>query len=181
MLTFLDSHIEVADGWLEPLLVELTEESDLVVTPQIVVTSQDTLNFQSSVSHDNIAYGQFNWDLVFHWAYTRLETPPGPSRAKILILSSPLLWQAESTQFERVTSKGLVCMMMKWRVGVPRMLKMSMRVWMCGGSIKLIPCSIVSHIFRQKNPTKFPGTNVHKVLMHNRKRTVDVLVRSAIS
>ena len=68
MCSFLDSHIEVADGWLEPLLVELSEESDLVVTPQIVVTSQDTLNFQSSVSHDNIptTTGQFNWDLVFH-------------------------------------------------------------------------------------------------------------------
>ena len=97
----------------------------------------------------------------------------GPFAGKILIPSSPLLWQAESTQFERVTSKriGLYDEMEGWGA---ENVEMSMRVWMCGGSIKhsMLYCS--STYLEQKNPTKFPGTNVHKVLMHNTKRTVDV-------
>ena len=80
VLTFLDSHIEVVEGWLEPLLQRLYQEPEIIVTPQIVVINQDNLRFQSSVSFTAIAYGQMNWDLVFHWAYTNSQPPPGPPR-----------------------------------------------------------------------------------------------------
>ena len=47
VLTFLDSHIEVVPGWLEPLLQRLQEEPKNIVTPQIVVIDQNDLHFQS--------------------------------------------------------------------------------------------------------------------------------------
>ena len=51
-------------------------------------------------------------------------------------------------------------------------------MWSCGHRIELIPCSIVGHIFRQKNPSRFPGTDATTVLFFNRKRVVETWMNS---
>ena len=45
---------------------------------------------------------------------------------------------------------------------------------MCGGSIEIIPCSLVGHIFRKKNPTKFVGGTVNDLFRKNLKRVAEV-------
>lgn len=42
VLVFLDSHVEVNEGWMEPLLARVAEDSHHVVTPIIDVISPDT-------------------------------------------------------------------------------------------------------------------------------------------
>lgn len=48
-----------------------------------------------------------------------------------------------------------------------------LKVWMCGGTLLIHPCSHVGHVFRKQTPYTFPG-GVNKVIFRNNRRLVDV-------
>jgi len=64
VLTYLDSHCECAEGWLEPLLDRIARDPTNVVCPVIDIINDDTLAFQKS---SYLAVGGFDWNLVFNW------------------------------------------------------------------------------------------------------------------
>ena len=63
VLFFLDSHCEVNQKWLEPLLEQIAIDRTTVVCPIIDLINADTFAYSSSP----IVKGGFNWGLHFKW------------------------------------------------------------------------------------------------------------------
>jgi len=52
-------------------------------------------------------------------------------------------------------------------------LEISFRVWMCGGTLLIVPCSHVGHVFRKKTPYTYPNGHSNTIA-HNTRRLIDV-------
>ncbi|XP_071026173.1 polypeptide N-acetylgalactosaminyltransferase 11-like isoform X2 [Oncorhynchus clarkii lewisi] len=76
VLVFLDSHCEVNEAWLQPLLAPIQRDHKTVVCPVIDIISADTLAYSPSP----IVRGGFNWGLHFKWdtvPASELNSPDG--------------------------------------------------------------------------------------------------------
>uniref|UniRef100_A0A8B9LLW8 Polypeptide N-acetylgalactosaminyltransferase n=1 Tax=Astyanax mexicanus TaxID=7994 RepID=A0A8B9LLW8_ASTMX len=145
VLTFLDSHCECNEHWLEPLLERVAE---VIFTPR------------------------FDWNLVFKWDYMTLEQRRARQGNPIAPIKTPMiaggLFVMDKGYFEEL---GKYDMMMDVWGG--ENLEISFRVWQCGGSLEIIPCSRVGHVFRKQHPYTFPGGS-GTVFARNTRRAAEV-------
>lgn len=66
VLTYLDSHCECMNGWAEPLLDRIRQNSSTVVCPVIDVIDDNTFEYHYSKAYfTNV--GGFDWSLQFNW------------------------------------------------------------------------------------------------------------------
>uniref|UniRef100_A0A0N5AZX6 Polypeptide N-acetylgalactosaminyltransferase n=1 Tax=Syphacia muris TaxID=451379 RepID=A0A0N5AZX6_9BILA len=169
VLLFLDAHVEVTEGWLEPLLYRVFEDRKRVVAPIIDVISDET--FEYVVASDT-TWGGFNWHLNFRW----YPVPAREMERRNHDRSSPIqtptiaggLFAIDRQFFYDIGAydEGM-------QVWGGENLEISFRVWMCGGSLEIHPCSRVGHVFRKHTPYTFPGGTA-KVIHHNAARTAEV-------
>ena len=52
-------------------------------------------------------------------------------------------------------------------------LELSFRIWMCGGTLEIVTCSHVGHVFRKSTPYTFPG-GTGRIVNHNNGRLAEV-------
>ncbi|CAG5121704.1 unnamed protein product, partial [Candidula unifasciata] len=146
VVVFLDSHVECFPGWLEPLLAPIHADNKAVTFPLIEFLSATTfaVGMNNGPSHTG---GLRLSSLSFDWLYSRVS--PGVDNHKNK--PSPTMpggLYAISRDFFRQLGKYDPGM----DIWGAENLEISFKVWMCGGSILLVPCSHVGHVFRGMNP-----------------------------
>ncbi|ELU10082.1 hypothetical protein CAPTEDRAFT_93071, partial [Capitella teleta] len=160
VLTFLDSHCECTMGWLEPLLDRISQNKSNVVTPVIDVINDDTIQYQYS-SAKSTSVGGFDWNLQFNWhgipdhEKKRRKSDVDPVRSPTMAGG---LFSISREYFEYLGTydPGM-------DIWGGENLELSFRIWMCGGSLDIAPCSHVGHIFRKRSPYSWKtGVNVVK-------------------
>ncbi|TRY85071.1 hypothetical protein DNTS_020859 [Danionella cerebrum] len=152
VLVFLDSHCEVNEAWLLPLLTPIKENRKTVVCPVIDIISADTLVYSPSP----IVRGGFNWGLHFKWD----PVPVSPTMAGGLFAMDRNYFY-ELGQYDRGMD-----------IWGGENLEISFRIWMCGGQLLIVPCSRVGHIFRKRRPYGSPGGQ--DTMAHNSLRLAHV-------
>ncbi|XP_043344462.1 polypeptide N-acetylgalactosaminyltransferase 9 [Cervus canadensis] len=142
---FFDAHVEFSTGWAEPALTRIREDRRRIVLPAIDNIKYDTFEVQQYAS---AAHG-YNWGL-----WCMYIVPPqdwldrgdeaAPIRTPAMIGCS---FVVDREYFGDI---GLLDPGMEVYGG--ENIELGMRVWQCGGSMEVLPCSRVAHIERTKKP-----------------------------
>ncbi|XP_007258916.1 polypeptide N-acetylgalactosaminyltransferase 12 [Astyanax mexicanus] len=148
VLTFLDCHCECHEGWLEPLLYRIKEEPSAVVCPVIDVIDWNTFQYLGNPGEPQI--GGFDWRLVFTW-HTVPDYEQKRRRSATDVIRSPTmaggLFAVSKRYFHYLGTYDT-----GMEVWGGENLEFSFRIWQCGGSLEIHPCSHVGHVFPKKAP-----------------------------
>lgn len=169
VITFLDAHCECTEGWIEPLLSRIVEDRTRVVCPIIDVISDETFEY---IPASDMTWGGFNWKLNFRWYRVPQRELDRREGDHSLPVRTPTmaggLFSIDKQYFE---------LLGKYDPGMEiwggENLELSFRIWMCGGSLEIVTCSHVGHVFRKSTPYSFPG-GTSKIVNHNNARLADV-------
>lgn len=160
VLTYLDSHCECTEGWLEPLLDRIARDPTTVVCPVIDVIDDTTLEYHWKDS-GGVNVGGFDWNLQFNWHAVperekkRHKNPAEPVWSPTMAGG---LFSIDRAFFERLGTYDS-----GFDIWGGENLELSFKTWMCGGTLEIVPCSHVGHIFRKRSPYKWrSGVNVLK-------------------
>lgn len=131
-LTFLDSHVECAPGWLEPLLERIAINSTTVVCPVIDVITDSTLSF-SYQSSEMLQVGGFEWEMTFTWIMVpqrekdRRKDASEPARSPTMAGG---LFSIDTEFFKKLGMYDP-----GFDIWGAENLELSFKTWMCGGKI----------------------------------------------
>ncbi|XP_065325737.1 polypeptide N-acetylgalactosaminyltransferase 15-like [Pelmatolapia mariae] len=155
VLVFMDSHCECQKGWLEPLLERIAQDRTRVVSPIMDVI--DWQSFRYNATQWPVR-GVFDWRLDFFWESNPELQDKDPEMA-VQPLQSPALGGGvvaiDRHFFQSVGAydPGMVL----WGA---EQIELSIRVWSCGGSMEVVPCSRVGHLIRRHLPYRFPDQDL---------------------
>lgn len=144
VVAILDAHIEVHVEWAEPLLARIKEDRTVILTPVFDRVSYDDL----TLTPYSPAADAFDWALWCmyesfrpEWYALKDDSQPGksPSIMGILVADRKFFGEIGSLDGGMKIYGG-------------ENVELGIRVWLCGGSIEVIPCSKIAHIERAMKP-----------------------------
>ncbi|XP_058127564.1 putative polypeptide N-acetylgalactosaminyltransferase 9 [Anopheles ziemanni] len=167
IITFLDAHVECTVGWLEPLLREVAANENTIAIPTIDQIDPMSMELQTDFAPRVV--GAFRWDLNFGWwgraaMMKRYANPYVPFDTPAMAGG---LFTIGRAFFERLGwyDEGFDI------YGIEN-IELSMKSWMCGGRMVIVPCSRVAHVWKRTHPY-LDRVNVD-VILRNSMRLAEV-------
>uniref|UniRef100_A0A8K9UBX2 Polypeptide N-acetylgalactosaminyltransferase n=1 Tax=Oncorhynchus mykiss TaxID=8022 RepID=A0A8K9UBX2_ONCMY len=169
VITFLDAHCECTIGWLEPLLARIKLDRKTVVCPIIDVISDDTFEYMAG---SDMTYGGFNWKLNFRWYPVPQREMDRRKGDRTLPVRTPTmaggLFSIDRDYFQEIGTYDA-----GMDIWGGENLEISFRIWQCGGTLEIVTCSHVGHVFRKATPYTFPG-GTGQIINKNNRRLAEV-------
>ncbi|XP_030222990.1 polypeptide N-acetylgalactosaminyltransferase 18 [Gadus morhua] len=144
VVALFDAHVEFNTGWAEPILQRIKEDRTRVVSP-----SFDNIKFDTfEVEEYPLSAQGFDWELWCRYlnppkSWWALRNQTAPIRSPALIGC----FVVDRKYFEEI---GLLDEGMEIYGG--ENVELGIRVWQCGGSVEVLPCSRIAHIERAHKP-----------------------------
>ncbi|NWU74751.1 GLT15 acetylgalactosaminyltransferase, partial [Onychorhynchus coronatus] len=157
VLIFMDSHCECQKGWLEPLLARLASNRNSVVSPVIDVIDWKTFQYYHSVG---LHRGVFDWKLDFHWEPVPeheekvRQSPISPISHDLLVSFFGCTCIPHFPLFIAIFDNSALDSLPQANPRI-RLQLFFLLTWLCGGSVEIIPCSRVGHVYRHHVPHAF--------------------------
>ncbi|XP_051963347.1 polypeptide N-acetylgalactosaminyltransferase 17-like [Xyrauchen texanus] len=145
MTGFFDAHVEFTPSWAEPVLSRIKENHKRIILPSIDNIKDETFELER---YENSGHG-YNWEL---WC---------------MYISPPKQWWDEGDTSAPIRTPAMIgCSFVVNREYFGELglldagmdvyggenIELGIRVWLCGGSMEVLPCSRVAHIARTKKP-----------------------------
>ncbi|EHB15400.1 Polypeptide N-acetylgalactosaminyltransferase 1 [Heterocephalus glaber] len=169
VIIFLDAHCECTVGWLEPLLTRIKQDRRTVVCPIIDVISDDT--FECMAGSD-MTYGGFNWKLNFRWYLVPQREMDRRKGDRTLPVRTPTMaggcFSIDRDYFQEIGTYDA-----GMDIWGRENLEISFRIWQCGGTLEIVTCSHVGHVFQKATPYTFPG-GTGQIINKNNRRLAEV-------
>ena len=140
-IVFLDSNAVVTPGWLEPLASYIQKEQHVVAVPHLN-RIKDPVSYEF-IKTDNLAVASINLNLEIVMSRTK-----GSSQDVMSPAIRGSVFAITRDYFKQIG--GLDPYLSD---GGGDMLEMSLRTWLCGGSVKVVGCSKVG-ILNYNDPVK---------------------------
>ncbi|XP_061397580.1 putative polypeptide N-acetylgalactosaminyltransferase 13 [Musca vetustissima] len=160
-LMFMDSHSEVNQQWLESLLHVMLSSAGgkMAVSPMLDNIDAETGEYKTTEASIK---GGFDWNLHFHWIardnilnpFTTFRSPTFAGGVFLISRNWFFKLKAFNTRLE---------------VWGGESLEFSLKLWLCGSEIRIVPCSRVGHIFRKEHIFKFPDNDGQGIYLRNSK------------
>ncbi|KAF7247876.1 Polypeptide N-acetylgalactosaminyltransferase 1 [Varanus komodoensis] len=154
------------------LAKEKSKENDqgrTVVCPIIDVISDDTFEYMAG---SDMTYGGFNWKLNFRWYPVPQREMDRRKGDRTLPVRTPTmaggLFSIDRDYFQEIGTYDA-----GMDIWGGENLEISFRIWQCGGTLEIVTCSHVGHVFRKATPYTFPG-GTGQIINKNNRRLAEV-------
>ena len=143
VLIVMDSHVEVAIGWLQPLLDPIARNPNMIVLPAVETLKPQTLEYNNVIGGFYNWVGTFTWELMYTWV-----AAPIPSDSHTPVICPTMLGAAFAIRKDYFEYLGYYDTGFELWGG--ENMELSFKVWMCGGKMVQAFCSHVGHMFRAR-------------------------------